>query len=318
MASRREVWSAKLTSVVVVEQRDRESQEIANEDTSLSVSSKKGQKQLFSFDAVFEDGNEERLGPLVVDKSLRLVQMGFHSSILITGVANQRVEVFVVEHQLQRLFAAFEDEGESLATGDIILSYSVDVSCAETFADRIVDLTSSTSSSSSGGNSSLKILNGSVANLNKTPCKTAAAALSAVRGALRKRSILVATRAEPGAGAPTLSSRLVGAVGHVILTLGVSQSVLSVTNGQVPLTAPKCLGFTPSSPSPHPPRSSTTPAHPQVRARQATLEIVSLAAGEVLNYKPAKVPLPLDLSLPPGLACCCPGSLARCPCFPPV
>jgi len=239
--ARREVWSAKLTSVVVVDNRDRENHEISNEETSLSVS-KKGQKQLFTFDSVFEDGQEERLGPLIVDKSLRLVRMGFHSSILITGVANQRVEAFVVERQLQRLFEAFEDEGESLATGDIVLSYNVDVSCAETFADRVVDLTisstsasSSNSSSSSSSSSGLKIINGKVANLNKASCKTAASALSTVRGALRKRSILVATRADAGGGAPNaLSSRLIGAVGHVILTLGVSQSVLSVADGQVP------------------------------------------------------------------------------------
>jgi hypothetical protein len=251
--ARREVWSAKLTSVVVVDNRDRENHEISNEETSLSVTAKKGQKQLFQFDKVFEDGQEERLGPLIVDKSLRLVRMGFHSSILITGVANQRVEAFVVERQLQRLFEAFEDEGESLATGDIVLSYNVDVSCAETFADRVVDLTISSNSSSSSSSSGLKIINGKVANLNKAPCKTAASALSTVRGALRKRSILVATRADrdAGGGAPNaLSSRLIGAVGHVILTLGVSQSVLSVADGQVPFRLAPGLAH-PLSPSSH-------------------------------------------------------------------
>ena len=226
-------FSAKLTSVVVVAERQT-TQDIVNENKSY----------------VITNNYEQILGPLIVDKSLQLVCFGFHSSILITGMGNQDVENLIVETQLAKLFTALNDDSGYLTNGEIVLSFEVELSCYETFTDRIVDL--STEGGTEGKN--LKILNGAVVNLTRIPCTTSDSALETVRTALRRRSVLVATRS---IDLLSTSNRLIGAVGHTFIKINVKQTVLSVLDGQC-------------------------------KTRQSILEIVSLAAAEVLNFKAEK------------------------------
>ena len=240
-------FSAKLTSVVVVTERQKTTQDIVNEEKSYVITKSDGKKQVFTFDSIIENNYEQILGPLIVDKSLQLVCFGFHSSILITGVGND-VESLIVETQLAKLFTTLNDDSGCLTNGEMVLSFEVELSCYETFADRIVDLTTE------GEGKNLKILNGAVANLTRIPCVTSDSALEMVRAALRRRTVLVASRSIDIASS---TNRLIGAVGHTFVKINVKQTVLSVLDGQC-------------------------------KTRQSTLEIVSLAAAEVLNFKAEK------------------------------
>ena len=185
-----------------------------------------------------------------MDKSLQLVCFGFHSSILITGtgVGNTDVETLIVEKQLAKLFTALNDDS-GLTDGELVLSFEVELSVYETFADRIVDLTEG---GTEGKN--LKILNGAVANLTRIPCATDDSALETVRTALRRRTVLIASRS---IDISSSTNRLIGNVGHTFIQINVKQTVLSVLDGQC-------------------------------KTRQSILEIVSLAAAEVLNFKADK------------------------------
>ena len=254
VALKGDVWSSKLQSFVVIEDK-KEDLEIITEDNVISVVRSDGKSQTFTYDCVVDEGLREQI-LLKLKKSVHLVRLGFNSSIYINGSSkNQQdsVESMIVLKQIQELYSGFEsdernNENGIQSSGETLLFRNVKFSSYELFDGHIVDLSPQKGDESSKGKpgvnkrsvQELKLSHGAVTNLTKEVCPTADSAIAFVTHALRTRQFLVAgiavgqydSKISDIAKLPTFPPRLIGAISSVFILANIEQLVYVIASGE--------------------------------------------------------------------------------------
>jgi Kinesin motor domain len=276
-----DVWSSKLQSYVVIYEK-KEDQDISHLDNTFSVGRADGKKQAFVFDSVVDDNLRDTL-LLKMKKSIRLVRLGFNSSIYIncnSKLGDSTAEIVFIRDQIQTLYKGFEIDEKNVENGvqsggEILLFRSIKLSSYELFDNHIIDLSlqhtddvikvKSTTTSVRKPDQFIRLLHGAVTNLGKATCPTLESAMAIVDHAMNMRLFMSASPTEslydmkpvdPGK-AVGASSRLLGAIGVVFITVEVEQLVYIVASG-----------------------NSTR--------RQSTLEFVLFPSADTLTFKPEK------------------------------
>ena len=269
-----------------------------------------------------DDSVAEHLGASVSSAS-KFVSLGFDSSIYVISRPRNsglELEASMIEYQVKELFTnVYPDQSVSAssspdalpASGGLVMKRRVTLSVYEIFENRIRDLTTvaAAAPASGGTNAGPRMLGDYVDGLNKLDCADASSAMSTIRNAFYRRTCMGIAQdvsynpppaaAEDGqrvitgsAAFPTFSDtarsdlkgfgtwsssvsaqspneqtrmqlrgykngRLLGPVGHVFVTFEVEQHVCALRKMQM-------------------------------RRRTSKLDIVCLAAAELLNFKPEK------------------------------
>jgi Kinesin motor domain len=276
-----DVWSSKLQSYVVIYEK-KEDQDISHLENAFSIGRADGKKQTFVFDSVVEDNLRDTL-LLKMKKSIRLIRLGFNSSIYIncnSKLSDSAAEIVFIRDQIQTLYKGFEADEKNVENGiqsggEILLFRSVKLSSHELFDNHIIDLSlqhvddaakvKSTTTSARKPDQFIRLLHGAVTNLGKATCPTLESAMAVVDHAMSMRLFMSVSPTEslydmkptdPGK-AVGASSRLLGAIGVVFITVEVEQLVYIVASG-----------------------NSTR--------RQSTLEFVLFPSADTLTFKPEK------------------------------
>lgn len=274
------VWSSKFQSYVVICDK-KEDQDILHHE-SLSVGRADGKKQTFNFDSVVEDNLRDTL-LLKMKRSIRLIRLGFNSSIYInchSKLNDSDAETACIRDQIQTLYKGFEIDEKNVengiqSDGEILLFRSIKLSSHELFDNHIIDLSlqhnddvvkgKSPTTSVRKPDQFIRHLHGAVTNLVKATCPTLASAMAVVNHAMNTRLFMSVFPSEslydmrptdPGK-AVGASSRLLGAIGVVFITVEVEQLVFIVASGNS-------------------------------MRRQSTLEFVLFPSADTLTFKPEK------------------------------
>ena len=274
-----DVWSSKLQSFVVIEDRKAD-QEIIKDDNAILVLRSDGKNQNFFYDSAVDEGSRDQLLSKL-KKSIHLVRLGFNSSVYINGNSkNQQdsIESMIVKEEIQQLYLGFESDEKNhengiQSSGETLLFWSVKFSCYELFDGHIVDLSCQKCDEATNSKTNLirkgaqepKVVHGAVTNVAKESCPTAESAIAFVTRALLMRQFLfIGTALGPYDGKapdvakpPPSPARLVGAIGSLFILMNIEQLVYVVASGET-------------------------------KTVESTLEFVFLCSGDVLSCKPDK------------------------------
>jgi hypothetical protein len=279
-------------------------------------------------DEASSQGNNPTPIGLSLSPSTKFVSLGFDSAVFINGRprnSGPEIEASIIEDQVSSLFSDVYPESSSGASdmnvgsagtstgsqhpvlGELIMKRHVKVSCYEIFDNKIIDLIANMASATiasptASTNSCPRLAGDAVDGLQRVACVNAAAAMDVIREALSRRTCMgvaqdvayipdspdstaigivyptfVPSTSGPlrGFGTWTIraatntteparvqlkgfkNGRLLGPVSHVFVDVEVEQHVCVLRAGEM-------------------------------RRRASKLAIVSLAAAELLNYKPAR------------------------------
>jgi hypothetical protein len=145
MMMKKSVWSSKLQSYILIEDKQ-DDQEIDLQRKSINIGNGGGKKLTFIYDAVIEEKLREGL-LLLIKKSVQLIRLGFNSSIYVNGSSSshQSAELMIIKDQLETLYKGFENDERNVdigiqSGGEILLSRNVKVSSYEAFDNQLKDL----------------------------------------------------------------------------------------------------------------------------------------------------------------------------------
>ena len=280
-ARKRDVWSSKLQSFVVIEDK-RDDDEILPNDHTISIGRIDGKKQTFSFDSIIVGDYHEQLS-LKLAKVVLLVRLGFNCSIYVNGTSKNvenSPENTVVKDQIRSLYESFTTDEKNVENGvqtggEILLFRSVKLSCSEIFDGHIADLslhhndehTKNKLGTTVKSVPSLRVMHGTVGNLTKELCPTLESALAFINHTMQLRQHLVSaipiapydvTSTEFSKSTSSSSvapQRLLGAISTLFISAEVEQLVYTIGSGES-------------------------------RTRSSTLQFVLFPSTEILAYKP--------------------------------
>ena len=279
LALKGDVWSSKLQSFVVIEDR-KEDQEIIKGDNASLILRSDGKNQNFTYDSALDEGSREQLLPKL-KKSIHLVRLGFNSSVYINGTSKNQldsVESMVVKEEIQQLYLGFESDMKNhengiQSSGETLLCWSLKFSCYELFDGHITDLSrqkcddavNSKTDVIRKGTQEPKVVHGAVTNLVKESCQTVESAMAFINHALLMRKFLVIStalgpydaKANDVAKQLPSPARLVGAIGSLFILVNIEQLVYVIASGET-------------------------------KTIESTLEFVFLCSSDVLSCKPDK------------------------------
>ena len=246
LARKKDVWSSKLQSFVVIEDKGAD-HEIITKDNAIAILRGDGKKQTFTFDSVMEEGMSEQLLPQL-RKTVQLIRLGFNTSIYFNGISKNQessAENTVIRDQIQTLYAGFENDERNVENGiqsggEILLFRTVKLSCYELFDGHIVDLSAHQSDEAkakvTNSRTSLRLLHGTVTNQTKELCPTFESAMTFITHAMQARQFLcVSTPVAPYdvktadvTRPPPIPPRLLGAISSMFIALSVEQLVYTI------------------------------------------------------------------------------------------